>query len=82
MAPAENDNGGAPGVAALNDSDTRLIDTVRAIQKFIAHRSSGAKKIMSDKLLTVSVGWPACPNVPSPRGNHKTDDVGAYLNDC
>lgn len=66
------------GVAALNVSDTRLIDTARAIRNFIAHASSGSKRIMNDKLLTVSVG-PTCPNLSLPRGNHKIDDVGVYL---
>ncbi|CAE6724607.1 hypothetical protein [Paraburkholderia nemoris] len=66
------------GVAALNPSDTRLIDTARAIRNFIAHGSSGSKRIMNDKLVTISTG-PACPNLSLPRGNHKIDDVGAYL---
>jgi len=66
------------GVSALGPSDTRLIDTVRAIRNFVAHGSPGSKRIMNDKLSTVAVG-PACPNDPLCRGQHEIDDVGAYL---
>lgn len=66
------------GVSTLSESDKRLIDTARAIRNFIAHRSEGSKRIMNDKLLTVSSG-PMCPNLSLPRGNHEINDVGAYL---
>ena len=66
------------GVAALSASDTRLIDTTRAIRNFIAHGSTGSKAIMNVSLLTISTG-PGCINASLPRGPHKIDDVGAYL---
>lgn len=66
------------GIARLSDSETRLIDTTRAIRNFIAHGSSGSKEIMNNFLLTVSTG-PACQNLSLARGSHKINDVGAYL---
>lgn len=66
------------GVAALNASDALLIDNTRAIRNFIAHGSTGSKAIMNDHLIRISTG-PACPNASLRRGNHKVDDVGAYL---
>lgn len=66
------------GVAGLALSDTKLIDTARAIRNFTAHKSTGSKKIMNDMLVTISTGV-TCPNAPLPRGNHEIHDVGAYL---
>ena len=66
------------GVGALSESDKLLIDTTRAIRNFIAHRSEGSKSVMNDKLLTVSSG-DGCPNFSLSRGDHKINDVGAYL---
>ncbi|MDO9504250.1 hypothetical protein [Hydrogenophaga sp.] len=65
------------GVAGLVPSDTKLIDTARAIRNFTAHKSDGSKQIMNNMLLTVSTG--ACPNSSLLRGNHEIHDVGAYL---
>jgi hypothetical protein len=66
------------GVAALSNPDARLIDTTRAIRNFIAHGSVNAKTAMNVLLASVSTG-PRCPNAPLARGNHKIDNIGAYL---
>ena len=66
------------GAGALSESDKLLIDTTRAIRNFIAHRSEGSKRVMNDKLFTVSSGL-GCPNFSLHRGGHEINDVGAYL---
>lgn len=64
------------GLFALTPSDTQLLDTARAIRNYIAHESSGAYRLMNDKLATVDSGP---PNDGLGRGKHYIQDVGVFL---
>lgn len=65
-------------IAALNDPDVRLIDTIHAIRNFVAHQSSSSKGRMNAALATVVTG-PACPNAHLGRAANEVHDVGAFL---
>lgn len=65
-------------VAAINASDTNLIDTTHAIRNFISHRSVSSKKVMNTALSSIAVNA-ACPNNPLKRGVHDVHDIGSYL---
>lgn len=65
-------------VAAINASDTNLINTAHAIRNFISHRSISSKKIMNQELGIMAINA-ACPNNSLKRGVHDIHDVGAYL---
>ncbi|WP_156444734.1 hypothetical protein [Burkholderia seminalis] len=65
-------------VAAINASDTNLIDTTHAIRNFISHRSVSSKKVMNTALASMAVNA-TCPNNPLERGVHDVHDIGAYL---
>jgi hypothetical protein len=64
-------------VAAIDNEDTKFIDTMHGIRNFIAHGSRGAKDRMNADLASVA---DACPkNAALARGKHKIDIVGSYL---
>jgi hypothetical protein len=63
-------------IRSLTPSDQDLIDTARAIRNFIAHGSTGSKKIMNDALATVDRHG---RNPHLDRGQNKVHDEGAYL---
>ena len=71
LAPAH-----AARIASINASETRLIETARAIRDFIAHQSAGSKKRMNEALTTVSAGH---HNAQLGRGVHEIQSVGSYL---
>lgn len=64
-------------VAAINDEDTKFIDTMHGIRNFIAHGSRGAKDRMNTELAAVAIDAPT--NADLARGKHKIDTVGSYL---
>ena len=66
------------GIINMNDSDSKLIDTVRSIRNFIAHQSKNAKLIMNQSLSDVVTGA-NCPNQNLGRGVHDIHDAGAFL---
>lgn len=66
------------GIINLNDSDSRLIDTVHSIRNFIAHQSQNAKSIMNQNLSNIVTGI-NCQNQNLNRGAHDIHDAGAFL---
>lgn len=65
------------GVTAIDDHNTKFIDSMRSIRNFIAHGSKGSKDIMNAALADIATGSPI--NAPLARGQHKLHVVGAYL---
>jgi len=65
-------------VIAINDPDTKLLDTAHALRNFIAHGTTSAQDKMNQCLATIATG-PASPNYHLQRGPHEIHDVGAYL---
>ncbi len=66
----------AARIQGLNNADERLIDTAKAIQNFIAHRSPTSKESMNSLLATVDQGG---ANAGLGRGQNEIHQIGAFL---
>ncbi|WP_313309272.1 hypothetical protein [Stutzerimonas nitrititolerans] len=65
-------------VLGLDDEDSRLIDTARALRNWIAHQSAGARKKMNDMLRDIEQG-PGTPNHELGRGVREIKNIGSFL---
>lgn len=61
---------------SLTDKDESVVDCVKAVRDFIAHRSDSAKDRMNDELKSVGT---APPNKNLGRGLQKVHHIGSFL---